>query len=220
MPLVHFKRVLKRKKEPIVSIRDGRFHFNAHFARMAELPGKRGVIYLVDDELREIGFEFVSDPEENEDAYTLENRGRLSNFRCTALDLIAKKPWVRSVASQASNEVKSFTAKKSGKVWVIRLMPSFEVVVARQDSRLIPDDARGIYRYRDAKGDVVYIGKGVVRSRLGEGPRKSWEFQWIDYSIIAQEEDQFTWEAYWIDQFKETNNGRLPYYNKQAGHSE
>lgn len=219
MPLVQFKRVLKRKKEPIVSIRDRRFHFNVHFARLAGLSGKRGVLYSVDDELREIGFEFVANVDENEDAYAVENRGRLSGFRCTAHDLIAKKPWVRSVASQASNEVRSFTARKSGKMWVIRLMPSFESVVARQDSGLIPDDARGIYRYRDAKGEVVYIGKGVIRSRLTEPQRKGWEFRWIDFSIIAQEEDQFTWEAFWIDRFKEMNNGRLPYYNRQAGHN-
>jgi len=219
MPLVQFKRVLKRVKEPIVSIRDGRFHFNVYFARVAELSGKRGVLYSVDDDLREIGFEFIADADDNEDAYTLEYRGRLSSFRCTALDLIAKKPWVRSVAFLASNEVKSFTARKSGKVWVVRLMPSFEMVVERQDSGLIPDDARGIYRYRDAKGEVVFIGKGVIRSRLSEPLRKSWEFRWIDYSTITSEEDQFTWEAFWIDRFKETNNGRLPYYNRHAGHS-
>jgi hypothetical protein len=80
MPLVQFKRVLKRVKEPIVSIRDGRFHFNVHFARLAELSGKRGVIYLVDDDFREIGFEFIIDADDNEDAYVLEYRGRLSSF--------------------------------------------------------------------------------------------------------------------------------------------
>jgi hypothetical protein len=98
-------------------------------------------------------------------------------------------------------------------------MPSFEMVVERQQSGLISDDARGIYRYRDAKGEVVYIGKGAIRNRLGEPQRKSWEFRWIDYSPIALEQDQFTWEAFWIDRFKESNNGRLPYYNRQAGQS-
>ena len=186
---------------------------------MFGLLGPPAVAGGFEDALREIGFEFIADADENEDAYTLENRGRLSHLRCTALDLIAKKPWVRSVASQASSEVRSFTAHKSGKVWVIRLMPSFELVVARQDSGLIPDDARGIYRYRDAKGEVVYIGKGVIRSKLIEPQRKSWEFRWVDYSIIAQEEDQFTWEAYCIDRFKEMDNGRLPSYNRQAGHN-
>ncbi len=90
MTLIRFKRLQKRKDEPVVSIRGGRFSFNAHFAELAELRGKRAVLYSVDDERREIGFEFLTEREED-DAYTLEHRGGMGQFRCSALELIRTK---------------------------------------------------------------------------------------------------------------------------------
>lgn len=39
----------------------------------------------------------------------------------------------------------------------------------------------------------------------------------LDYSLISKEEDQFGWEAFWIDKFKELNNGRRHYCNRQDG---
>ena len=79
MTLIRFKRLQKRKDEPVVSIRGGRFSFNAHFARLAELRGKRAVLYSVDDERREMASS--SSPRgEGGDAYTLEHRGGLGQL--------------------------------------------------------------------------------------------------------------------------------------------
>jgi hypothetical protein len=216
MPLHRFKRPKKPLNEPLVSIRDGRFHFNAHFAKLAELQGKRAVLYSTDDETREIGFEFFQDSEE-EDAYTLEDRGGTAKFRCAAQDLISKKPWIKSVASQTSSDIKRFRAKKRGRLWIIQLMPSFEFTITRDRITNIPADLRGIYRYRTDSGEIVYIGKGEIRGRASDPTREEWAITAIDYSIIESEEDQFSFEAFWIERFREQNEGRLPYYNRQSG---
>jgi hypothetical protein len=220
MTLIRFKRVQRRRDEPIVTIHDGRFYFNAPFAKLAELRGKRAVVYSVDDERQEIGFEFLA-AKEDDDAYTLEqrHRGSIVTCRCSALELIKTKDWIRSVARQSSNDLRSFKATRFGKPWIIRLRPSFEVAVSREKRASIPFKARGIYRYRDSHNQIVYIGKGAIRPRLGLPERAHWTFTWIDYSVVATEEDQFAWEAFWLDRHREENNGRLPYYNRQRGSS-
>jgi hypothetical protein len=70
MELCRFKRPKKPVEEPLISIRDGRFHFNAHFARVAELKGKRAVLYSIKDATRVIGFEFLENSDD-ENAYTI-----------------------------------------------------------------------------------------------------------------------------------------------------
>ncbi len=46
--------------------------------------------------------------------------------------------------------------------------------------------------------------------------RVEWEFDLIEYSEIAEEEEQERWESYWLDQFVK-ENGRLPIYNRIGG---
>ncbi len=81
-------------------------------------------------------------------------------------------------------------------------MPSFEFSVLREKSGLIELEARGIYRYRNTHGDIVYIGKGAIRNRFGLPERADWEFANIDYSPVSNEEDQFSWEAFWLDRYR------------------
>jgi len=88
--------------------------------------------------------------------------------------------------------------------------------VKREGISKIPSDAKGIYRYWD-KDVVVYIGKGNIKDRFREVGRSDWKFDTIEYSIINDENEQYEWESYWLEKFKEENSERLPYYNKIAG---
>ena len=41
----------------------------------------------------------------------------------------------------------------------------------------------------------------------------------MEYSVLADPDQQVKWEDYWLNRFKETNKGRLPIYNKISGSS-
>ena len=212
---MQFNRPRKSREEALVSIRQGRFHFNAFFARVAELEKAKYVVYHVDDEIREIAFHFLKEDDGN--AYTLENRGGVSKFRCTAYDLIAKIAWVRAAVSAKDPKLSTFRATRDGKLWCIRLAPSFEEEVPFSDISKIPSDAAGIYRYVSTDGEIVYIGKGNIRHRASEQERCEWTFAKLQYSIVAGDAEQYRWEQFWIEHYRETHGGRLPYFNRQGG---
>ena len=171
MSFTRFRRPTNPDEDPVVSIRDRRFHFNAAFSRAAELKGKRGVIYYLDDEKRKIAFEFCSE-KDNDDCYTLEDRNKAGGFRCSAWNLISSRSWIRSASELADNSLRSFRAKRDGKYWVIQLMPAFEYRTTRDKPEKISNEARGIYRYLSKSKEVLYIGKGVVKDRLRDPSRK------------------------------------------------
>jgi len=217
--LYRFKRPRKPVEQPLISIRDGRFHFNAHFARVAELKGKRAVLYWINDAKRVIGFEFLENSDD-ENAYTIGGyaaNGDTGHLHCRAVHLLSAKPWIKSVEEQESPQLKRFPARKDGKLWIIQLVPSFEFTVHRERVRDIPVDLRGIYRYRTDNGNIIYIGKGCVRGRALQPERSAWKFDVIDYSIVESEQQQYSAESFWIEQFKKQNQGLLPYYNRQSG---
>ena len=100
------------------------------------------------------------------------------------------------------------------------MCPGFEVKVSHKSE--IPSDLRGIYRYlrgiyRYLRGDeVVYIGRGVIRSRASSPERTEWDFDIIEYSVVTDESSQVKWEAYWLDIHVAEHNG-LPFYNRIGG---
>ena len=217
MVMREFKRPrVKNDTTPTVSIRGGRFHFNAAFARLADLSLFKSLVYWIDEDERKIGFEFNREaPQGN--SYTLENRGRISQYRSAAQDLIKKNLWIRSVASGKSGSPSSFEASKEGKLWSIQLCPAFEYVAKKDDLSGVPSNVTGIYRYLNSSGAVVYIGKGNIRRRAQQDEREDWNFEAIEYSIIDSDEEQFKWEDFWIERYKEKSNGELPAYNRQSG---
>ena len=217
------ERVRSAQEKSLVTLyAEGRFTFNAYFGRLAELQKYRYVIYRIDEPIREICFEFLEESERNKYSakpHRLENQGGSGKFRCAAGTLIKNIPWIRSVAQDKNIENRKFEAVKDGNLWCIRLMPSFEERVERSNYVLIPTDACGIYRYLGEDDEVLYIGMGTIRDRLQSPERKDWIFTRIEYSIIADAKERARWEAYWIEKYKDTHGGRLPYYNRQSGNN-
>ena len=101
-----------------------------------------------------------------------------------------------------------------GKVWLIQVCPAFEVKKARESEGVA--SAPGIYQYKRA-GEVVYIGRGNVRGRLGQSSRKDWDFDTVEYSLLSDCDEQVKWEDHWIEKYKETHDGLLPIYNQISG---
>lgn len=213
MPFEKFKRTHKSNNEPVISIYGNRFHYSAHFVKLAELKGFSYVSYYIDESERKIGFEFSKD-EVDGYSYTLESRNN-KMWRSTANEVLSKYPWVRKIALLKDKNVGKFAAKKKENKWVIQLCPSFEYRIPRDEVANI-GDVKGIYRYL-LKEELVYIGKGNIRQRAVDSERKDWEYDTIEYSIIDGEEGQLHWEYFWIENYKEKNHRLLPYYNKVSG---
>ena len=126
-----------------------------------------------------------------------------------------KFPWVQSVTKLAPKS-RRFTVSKEGNLWVIQLCPAFEEQRARESAD-IPSDASGVYRYVRESGEVVYVGRGLIKSRLAEPQRVDWDFDRVEYSIVSNPDDQVMWETYWLDKIKRENKGKLPRYNRVSG---
>ncbi|HCE2133955.1 hypothetical protein CGI80_25195 [Vibrio parahaemolyticus] len=216
MTFVKFVRTRVQADEPVIGFGDNRFQYSAVFTKIAELNKYSQVEYFIDEENRKIGFKFY-DAFDSRDSYSL--GGKSNYYRSAAADLIKRYLWVKKVAESENSEDRKFVARKSQGMWVIQLAPAFELTVNRDSCpKALPDDY-GIYRYISDDGQIVYIGKGNIKRRFGVPERKDWNFNRIEYSLIPCDAEQFEWEAYWIEKFKENNNGFLPYYNKVSGHS-
>jgi hypothetical protein len=212
-----FKRLRITNDEPIISLRDNKFYFSSVLCRLAELNSKDYVVYHIDVENRQIGFDFTID-RADEDAYRLiKGTGKRQIIRSSAGEMISKFHWVKAIHHSNYNELKRHVAIKRGNLWIITLKPTFENKIRRSDLNKIPNGSKGIYRYTDTKNEIVYIGKGDIKTRAKDSERVDWNFSHIEYSLINDESKQFEWEDYWLTWYKEVNSDRLPYYNKIAG---
>jgi hypothetical protein len=201
---------------PFVSIGPQRISFNAVFARIAALQPNGFVTIHLDAVNFKIGFTFHGDKRPNSFLVS-QKSGRRVGVRCSCQALSQKHIWIQSVSRQSTRD-RRFTPVKVGNLWVIQLCPAFEERRARE-SVDIPCDARGIYRYMRESGEIVYIGRGEIRKRLSQPERQAWEFDRVEYSIVADPDQQVRWEDHWLTRFREANKGRLPIYNRISGSS-
>lgn len=193
----------------------GGFRFSAAAARLAELRSAHWVRISTDESERLIAFEFLDDPIQPEDTNKLmKSRGR--SCSCRAKGLVKSAPWINTVATRKLKfELSQYP--QNTKIWVIRLAPWFELSCRPEEIRTI-GAAAGIYRYRDASGEVIYIGKGRIVDRFREPTRRAWNIETIEYSLVPNNDEQHRWEKYHLDRFAKEHNGYLPRFNKVAGH--
>lgn len=220
MPWEVFKRedTFEGSDQPFVAIQRDVFFFSAVFTRLSGVGVQQQVTIHIDCENRKIGFEFHD--ERKSSSFCLYRGGphgaeKSSGLRCSSKALVRDFEWIRSITRLSSKE-RRFVPRKEGNLWVIQLCPAFEEQRARE-SKDIPSDVCGIYRYVRENGEIVYIGRGEIRCRLASPERAEWDFDRIEYSVVNDPDQQVKWEAYWIDRFKEENRGKLPFYNRISG---
>lgn len=202
------------RSSPVASLSKSHFHFNAVAARLAELTSNTNVIYHFDEANRKIGFEFTSATDDRSSYSIFKSRGS-NSFRSSIGGVFNRFLWVRSVAILPNSEDRRFLMRLVSNLWVIQLCPAFEISALSVAD--VPRDAVGVYRYLDAKNEIIYIGKGNVRQRRAEQGRDDWGISAIQYSIVNDEDKQYEWEGYWIEKYKEKNSGSLPPFNRVSG---
>jgi hypothetical protein len=202
----------------LVSIRRDQIAFNAHFVAIAHLEEFSHVSVFAAPQLFRLGLQFHPEAPD-EDAIALTNDGGSSRGRrgrCIQVaGLMRDHPWLAAVARIEDPRLRRFEPKwlSTDSMWVISLCPAFEHRVS--DRSDIPTRDSGIYCYK--RGDeIVYIGRGQIRSRLGANDREEWDFETIEYSLVSDEAEQVKWEAFWLDRFVE-QHGKLPIYNRISG---
>jgi len=205
---------------PFISISHERFLFSAIFVKIAELNLNKRFTVHADVNNFKLGFQFHEDDRPNSFGLYLLRSGT-KGMNSSAKSIVRKFAWINSITRLAPKH-RRFEPKLEnspvGKIWSIQLHPAFEEKRARE-SMDIPSNARGIYRYVRESGEVVYIGRGDINSRLRSPDRQTWEFDTIEYSVVADPDQQVHWETYWLDIHKADHGGKLPFYNKVSGAS-
>lgn len=204
---------------PLVGVEPWGFRFTVDAANLAGLDDS---IYWtkiqLDHEERCIAFEFLGGTERPENALKLQGgKGRT----CTAKALVRHTPWIRAVASlrdRAARKFEIFRHPAVPQFWTIRLAPWFELSVRPEDIGSV-ETATGIYRYLDADGEIIYIGKGKIEERFRSAERREWGIVKIEYSEIGNEGKQYEWESFHLERFRERHNNRLPHFNRVGGRS-
>lgn len=204
-----------------ISVSPSHFSFNSNFAKIVELnPGSRVSVYK-DASQRKLGFEFHDDDRPNSFALSAASAATKGQKRkalqCASRGVVNKCNWIKSVTKLKAKN-RRFEPRKEGGRWVIQLCPAFEYRKARESAD-IDSDLKGIYRYIRETGEIVYIGRGTIYGRLKSPERIEWDFDTVEYSIVEDPDAQVEWEDYWIEKYKNSNGGELPFYNKVSGAS-
>lgn len=201
-------------KQSYIILRENTIAFNSIFFKEANLNRYTYVKTHVDPDNYKIGFEFHNNSID-EDSLSLYTDSKSKNNRNISTRQIYKKyKWIDKISKLPNNALKRFKPKYDNieKKWVITLIPTFEYSAKTKD---VPNNINGIYRYKKSN-EVVYIGKGKIRSRANSPERKNWIFDTIEYSIIEDSKKQSEYESYWLDVYSRETGG-LPIYNKISG---
>jgi len=206
--------------KPFITISSDHVTFNTMFTKIARLVAGKYVKIHVDSDNLKLGFEFLDKNEPNTFKLTSAPSATIGEKRnavfCASVGVIKKYTWLTAVAKLSGTQDKRFEPMKEGGLWVIQVCPAFETKRARESAD-IPSDLQGIYRYLRENGEIVYIGRGNIKARLVSPERKDWDFDVIEYSKVDNPDQQVKWESYWIERYKDENNGKLPFYNKVSG---
>jgi len=209
-----FKKNHGRSTEPEVSITSNKITFNHVLASIARLKKAKSVSYFVDMPNRRLGFQFNSKAP-NENTYSLFPMKRSSMFKSSCGSLVKNLPWLTAIAKNNDSKKRRLKVTQEGKLWIAECIPSFENKVnVSEIASIVSSETTGIYRYKDSSGEVIYIGRGNIKNRLADPDRKEWNIETVEYSEIADQKEQISWEKYWLEDYKNNTNGKLPYYNK------
>jgi len=219
MDFIDYKKRIIQHNDPIVTIDQYHFNYNSIFSKLANLEKYTRVSYAINIENRAIRFSFHSNAND-EFSYLLSTLKNRKVFRSTSVNLVSDHIWIKAVATLREASERKFKAVQLGHkpMWMIQLIPAFELKYQINEVEKIPNSLEGIYQYKDENDKIIYIGKGNVKTRLKEiGRLSDWDIHLIEVSEIENTDLQFQWENYWINRFMGVNNGKLPVFNRNQG---
>ena len=219
--------VLERipSQDSVLYINKSGISFSASFIKKEKLEAAEGVKFFVDDEDPYfLGFIFTNDSSAPNTLSLMasgRSKGGSAGVTIKAGELINKSIVLQSIQKLPNKLDRTFeiTFNKQQKIYSILLRPNFEIIVNWADKNRIPDSLSGIYRYLDNNGQIVYIGKGNIKSRASSQERSQWGVAKIQYSVIDNDEKSFYWENYYLERYVNLNGAKPP-FNVIMGKSE
>jgi hypothetical protein len=211
-------------KDSVIYINKSGISFSAAFVRKNNLTEMEGVKFFVDDEDSHfLGFEFVKDTLQKNTLSLMasgRSKGGSAGFTVKAQELMNSNQILATIANFEKKEDRTFEVSfdKKRKIFYVRLKPCFELSIAWEVKNAIPAATKGIYRYLNKDGQVIYIGKGDIRARADSPERKEWQIRKIEYSIIEDDDSSYFWEEHYISRHVSAY-GTKPLYNLVLGHS-
>jgi hypothetical protein len=212
------------RERPLVTFRQGgrgEIGLNASFVKKANAEDVEYLTFQLAKDDSKIAISFIQKGEKvprNAFRLGLDSRNKVTNGRVvTAPSLKSQSLRIKKVCSMKEAELCRFEPvfDKFERKWIINLRPNFEIKVSgRLD---IPKNTCGIYRYLKEE-EVVYVGRGNVRSRADDSVRENWIYDSIEYSIVPNEQQRIELESFYIEYFSK-KLGRLPMYNRVSGTS-
>lgn len=218
-----------RDTAPKITLRKEHIGYNAVFTKVANLNQFNRVRPGIDYENYRIYFQFLYQGKDDQGNYIKDKEGKFKDTLALYSDnpndvtkstgaqkLYDHHLLLRNISEYQNPKYRQFEVKQdsdNNNLWFAQLHPTFEHSVGTTADL---KGLRGIYRY--TKNDlVVYIGKGLIESRLNAPQRAKWIYDTIEYSIVNDPKKQFEWKNFWIERYKVDNNGQKPLYNQING---
>jgi len=212
-------------QDSVLVINKSGISFSAKFVKKEKLQDAKGVKFFVDDvDPYYLGFKFKNELDEPNTLSLMASgrtRGGGAGFTIKASELINKNPILKNVQKMNSKQDRTFEIffDKKESIYSILVRPNFEIIVNYLDKNTIPEAFKGIYRYRNKEDQIIYIGKGGIKTRVNSPERRDWGIQKIEYSILLDDELSFYWENYYLDRYLSTHGSKPP-FNVIMGKSE
>lgn len=212
-------------QDAVLYINKSGITFSAAFIKKHSLQNHKGVKFFLDDEdPYYLGFKFIN---ENSEPNTLSllasgrSKGGSAGFTLKASELINRNAILKNIQKLPDKSDRTFEINfnKNTDLFSIILRPNFEISISWADKNRIPDTYIGIYRYINKEGQVLYIGKGKIKSRANSPERNNWGVTKIQYSVIDNDAQCFYWESYYLEKFVAANGAKPP-FNVIMGKSE
>ena len=187
--------------QDVMTISSTGIGFSATFIKSNRLEQMAAISFYFDDENQyRIGFEF-HDKVGIPDSLILTHSKDSATKRVGATGIINKSRVLKSIQAETDKNNRTFEVKVDpiSKLFYCDLRPTFEFSMLYSRKSELPDGATGIYRYKDSKGSILYIGKGVIKDRAASPDRRDWGIHTIEYSLIQSDDLCFKWESFYIE---------------------
>lgn len=212
-------------QDSVLYINKSGITFSAHFIKKHELSQHKGVKFFSDDEdPYYLGFKFTMDTSGTNTLSLMasgRSKGGSAGVTLKAGELINRSTVLRSIQKLKVKTDKTFEIFFDPKLdlYSVMLRPNFEITINWSDRNKIPDNVIGIYQYVSKDSQVLYIGKGKIKSRANSPERNEWGIAKIQYSVLNDDEKCFFWENYHLERYVSTTGAKPP-FNVIMGKSE
>lgn len=221
------KIILERmpSSKSVLTISKSGISFSAKFIKDNNLAQKDAIEFFDDTENDyQLGFSFLDESGKVGSLGLMRSGSNKNTNRCSgrflkASELINKKKILSKIQKDPVKQNRVFEIKNSkldSNIYFVDFSPIFENTLDYALLDNLDYSIKGIYRYLNEAGEVIYIGRGNIKERAKSEGRSEWGITKIEFSIIKDIEQMQFWEDYHLERFVD-QNGVKPLMNKIMG---